>query len=361
MPTPATPVASATPAVPAAPTAPAAPLTPPPEDPSRADPAPGPDFVTPVDHVFVRTHLGLPEIDPDTWTLTVEGLVERPLRLDLAAVHALPREQLTAVHECFGSPLRPDTPTRAVTNVAWTGLPLALLLDRARPLPGARHVLLEGADTGSFHGEDGLSYLKDLPLGTAYDDVFLAHGMNGEPLRARHGFPLRAVVPRMFGTNAVKWLTRIVLSDERPRHMFTTTFYTRRLPGADAPTPVRALDVNSKVLAPDPGAELPPGTVTFRGRAWSTTEVVRLDLSVDGGPWEPATLDVRGADPAWQGFSLRRPLGPGPHTVRSRATDRAGRVQPGPGARNAVHEVAFTVTRRGRPGRGAAATPTRRS
>lgn len=83
--------------------------------------------------------------------------------------------------------------------------------------------------------------------------------------------------------------------------------------------------------------------MTFRGRAWSTTEVVRLELSVDGGPWAPAALDTLGAEPTWQGFSLRRSLPPGPHTVRSRATDAAGRVQPPPGSRNSVHEVAFTV------------------
>ncbi len=317
--------------------------TPPPEDPSHADPAPGPDFVTPVDNLFVRKHLGIPEIDAGAWTLTVEGLVERPLRLDLSAVLTLPARQLTAVHECFGSPLRPDVPTRAVANIEWTGFPLAALLDRAAPLPAARHVVLEGADTGSFHGVDGLSYLKDLPLETARRQVFLAHRMNGEPLRARHGFPLRAVVPRMFGTNSVKWLTRIVLTDERPEHMFTTTFYTRKLPGADTAQPVREVDVNSKLLAPAPDARLPRGTVGFRGRAWSTTEVVRVDVSVDGGPWEPAALDTLGADPTWQGFSLRRTLAPGPHTVRSRATDAAGRVQPPPGARNSVHEVAFTV------------------
>ncbi|MEV5979804.1 molybdopterin-dependent oxidoreductase [Streptomyces sp. NPDC052114] len=333
---------------PASPASPAAPLTPPPGDPSHADPAPGPDFVTPVDNLFVRTHMGVPEIDADTWTLTVEGLVERPLRLDLPAVLALPARQLTAVHECFGSPFRPDVPTRAVANVEWTGFPLAALLDRARPLPAARHVVLEGADTGSFQGQDALSYLKDLPLETAHRAVFLAHGMNGEPLRARHGHPLRAVVPRMFGTNSVKWLTRIVLTDERPEHMFTTTFYTRTPPGDDTPRPVREVDVNSKILSPAPDAELLPGTVTFRGRAWSTTEIVRLDVSVDGGPWEPATLDVLGAEPTWQGFSLRRTLGPGPHTVRSRATDAAGRVQPPPGSRNSVHEVPFSTKARRR-------------
>ncbi|MEU7584346.1 molybdopterin-dependent oxidoreductase [Streptomyces sp. NPDC041068] len=349
MTSPSIPTAPSTPPDPTAPSTPpdpTAPLTPPPNDPSRADPAPGPDFVTPVDNLFVRTHLGVPEIDTATWTLTVEGLVERPLRLDLPTLLDLPAEQLTAVHECFGSPFRPDTPTRAVANVEWTGFPLAALLDRAGPLPSARHVVFEGADRGSFQGEDDLSYVKDLPLETAHRSVFLAHGMNGARLRTRHGYPLRAVVPRMFGTNSVKWLTRIVLTDERPEHMFTTTFYTRTVPGAEGPQPVREVDVSSKILSPSPDAELTGGSTVFRGRAWSTTEVVRLDLSIDGGPWEPAALDVLGADPTWQGFSLRRSLPPGPHSVRSRATDAAGRVQPPPGARNSVHEVRFTVRRR---------------
>ncbi|WP_369217090.1 molybdopterin-dependent oxidoreductase [Streptomyces flavofungini] len=320
-----------------------APLTPPPDDPSHGDPEPGPDFVTPVGNLFVRTHLGIPEVAADAWTLSVEGLVAQPLRLGLAALLAVPDRQLTAVHECFGSPLRPDVPTRAVANVEWTGFPLAVLLARAVPLPAARHVVLQGADTGSFHGEDGLSYVKDLPLETARREVFLAHRMNGEPLTARHGHPLRAVVPRHFGTNSVKWLTRIVLTEERPEHMFTTEFYTRVVPGHDTPQPVREVDVNSRVTAPVRDAKLPYGTVALRGRAWSTTEVVRVELSVDGGPWEPARLDTLGADPAWQGFSLRRWFTPGPHTVRSRATDALGRVQPPPGSRNSVHEVGFTV------------------
>ncbi|QEU92601.1 molybdopterin-dependent oxidoreductase [Streptomyces kanamyceticus] len=340
---PSAPSAPTTPSAPSAPSVRSAPLTPPPGDPSLADPAPGPDFVTPVANVFVRAHMGLPEIDASTWTLSVEGLVERPFRLDLAALRALPAEQLTAVHECFGSPFRPDTPTRAVANIEWTGLPLAALLDRAVPLAGARHVRFEGADTGSFQGDDGVSYVKDLPLATARRDVFLAHGMNGEPLPPRHGYPLRAVVPRMFGTNSVKWLTRIVLTDTRPEHTFTTRFYTRVLPGHDTPQPVREIDVSSKLLSPAPAAELGPGTQVFRGRAWSSTEVVSVEVSVDEGPWERAHLDVLGSEPTWQGFHLMRPLPPGPHTVRSRARDRAGRVQPPPGARNSVHEVAFTV------------------
>ncbi|MFE0131634.1 molybdopterin-dependent oxidoreductase [Streptomyces sp. NPDC059037] len=305
-------------------------------------PLPEPDF-TPLDDVFVRKHLGVPDVDVADWTLTVEGLVERPLRLDMAAVLALGAERLPAFHECFGSPFAPDVPTRAVAQVEWAGVPLAVLLDRAVPRAAARHVWFEGADTGSFHGEDGLTYMKDLPLDVARRDVFLAHRMNGEALRAEHGYPLRAVVPRMFGTNSVKWLTRIVLADRRADNMFTTRFYNRVLPGDTEATPVREVDVSSKLFAPRDGARVAAGGVGLSGRAWSTTEIVAVGISVDGGPWESAAVDAPGAGPTWQRFALTRELAPGAHRIRCRATDRAGRVQPLEGARNAVHEVTVEV------------------
>ncbi|GAA0621608.1 molybdopterin-dependent oxidoreductase [Streptomyces crystallinus] len=302
------------------------------------------DFLTPVDHVFVRAHLGVPDVDADSWTLSVEGLVERPLLLRLDDVLALPARRFTAFHECFGNPFRPDVPTRAVANLRWTGFDLSVLLDRAGPLAAARHVLFEGADTGSFDGEDGLSYVKDLPLETARRDVFLAYEMNGEPLTARHGHPLRAVVPRMFGTNSVKWLTRIVLAEERPDHMFTTRFYTRVHPGEQVRRPVRAVDVGSKILSPRDGDQLADGIVELVGRAWSVGEVVSVEVSVDDGDWRPASLDPLGDEPAWQPFTLSLRLPPGPHRIRARATDRDGRVQPPPGLRNSVHEITVTVT-----------------
>lgn len=305
-------------------------------------PAPAPDF-TPTDDVFVRKHLGVPDIDVEDWTLVVEGLVERPLRLDMDAVLALGTARLPAVHECFGSPFAPDVPTRAVAQVEWAGVPLAALLDRAAPGAAARHVWFEGADTGSFQGRDGLTYVKDLPLAVARRDVFLAHGMNGEPLRPEHGFPLRAVVPRMFGTNSVKWLTRIVLADRRVEGMFATELYNRVLPGDPSPSPVREVDVSSKLFVPGEGEQLRDGKVELSGRAWSTTEIVGVEVSVDGGPWGIAAVAPPGAGPTWQRFSLARELTSGRHSIRCRARDRAGRVQPLAGARNAVHEVGVEV------------------
>lgn len=98
----------------------------------RTDPETPDLFITPADDVFIRNHLGPhPRLDPETWSLTVEGLVERPLRLDFPTIQGLPQIRFTAVHECFGNPLRPDVPTRAVTNLEWAGVPLAAVLELA--------------------------------------------------------------------------------------------------------------------------------------------------------------------------------------------------------------------------------------
>ncbi|MFG3225245.1 molybdopterin-dependent oxidoreductase [Kitasatospora sp. NPDC048194] len=306
----------------------------------RTDPETPDLFITPVEEVFIRNHLGpAPRLDRDTWTLTVEGAVERPLRLDFPALLDLPQTRFTAVHECFGSPLRPHVPTRAVTNVEWAGAPLAAVLALAGPRPEARHVWLEGADRGDFAGEGGLTYLKDLPLDQAGAEVVLAHGMNGEPLRPDHGYPVRAVAPRMFGTNSVKWLTRIVLAAERPDHLFTTRLYTRVPPGGGEARPVREKDVGSKLLTPRDGRSVPAGACELAGYAWSATEVTAVEIAVDDADWQPAELERRGPHPSWQRFRLRCDLAPGPHRVRCRATDSAGRVQPLAGDRNAVHEI----------------------
>ncbi|GHF37476.1 hypothetical protein GCM10018790_13900 [Kitasatospora xanthocidica] len=306
----------------------------------KTDPATPDLFITPVAEVFIRNHLeSHPRLDRAAWSLTVEGLVERPVRLDFPAVLGLPQTRFTAVHECFGNPLHPTVPTRAVTNVEWSGVPLSAVLELAGPLPEARHLLLEGADTGDFGGESGVRYLKDLPLDEARSGVVLAHTMNGEPLHPDHGYPLRAVAPLMFGTNSVKWLTRIVLAADRPDHIFTTRLYTRVLPGESEARPVREKDVCSKLLSPGDGSAVPAGSRELAGYAWSSTEVTSVEVAVDDGDWQPAALDRRGPDPSWQRFRLRHDLAPGPHRIRCRATDSAGRVQPLTGDRNAVHEI----------------------
>ncbi|MCG5220907.1 molybdopterin-dependent oxidoreductase [Streptosporangium sp. KLBMP 9127] len=306
-------------------------------------PSPMRDFITPPGEIFTIAHLGMPTVDMSTWSLSVEGLVAHPIRLNLEELQARPATEKTVFHECFGNPLEPHVPVRRVVNVTWLGVRLAELLAEAAPRPSASHIWFEGLDTGDFGEHVGIHYLKDLPLDVARRDVLLAYGMNGAPLEPARGYPLRSVAQGMFGTNAVKWLRRVIVADARPDHLFTTELYNRLEPGRDEPVPVREVDVNSVLAYPRGGAELPAGTVEVTGWAWSTTEVVSVEICVDDGPWERAQLAPRGDDPAWQRFHQPRRLDPGRHRIRCRAADAAGRVQPEAPTRNRVQEVRVLV------------------
>jgi DMSO/TMAO reductase YedYZ molybdopterin-dependent catalytic subunit len=303
--------------------------------------------ITPTEDVYVIAHMGIARVDVERWRLTVDGLVERPLRLDYPEVTGLPAHEVTAVLECFGNPVEPDVPTRRVGNVVWRGARLADLLARAGVRPQAQHVWLEALDSGTFAGIHSDRYVKDLPLARAQaDDVLLAWAMNGAPLTPEHGFPLRAFVPGYFGTNAVKWLSRVHVAADRPESLFTTRLYNRRLvvEGQPVMAPVRELDVHSVIVTPAAGATLGPGRHRVGGWAWSAWEVARVEVSGDGGTtWEVAELSPRGDTPAWQRFTFEWTVEtPSAYELSCRATDRRGRGQPAEG-RNRIHSVAVTV------------------
>jgi DMSO/TMAO reductase YedYZ molybdopterin-dependent catalytic subunit len=300
--------------------------------------------VTPSDDVYVIAHMGIARVDVAPWRLVVDGLVDRPFELDYAALTALPATEVTAVLECFGNPVEPEVATRRVGNVVWRGVRLAHLLERAGVRPEACYVCPEGLDSGTFAGVHSDRYVKDLPLSRALEpDVLVAWAMNGAPLTPEHGFPARVFVPGYFGTNAVKWLSRLTLAAERPDSLFTTRLYNRRLDGETRP--VRELDVHAVIVAPPDGATLPPGRHTIGGWAWSHWPVRAVDVSADGGVrWRPARVAPRGADHQWQAFACAwDAAAPGRYELHARASDERGRTQPATG-RNRIHTIGVVVT-----------------
>jgi DMSO/TMAO reductase YedYZ molybdopterin-dependent catalytic subunit len=299
--------------------------------------------VTPGDDVFVIAHMGIARVDVAPWRLRVDGLVERPLELDYTALTSLPATEVTAVLECFGNPVEPEVATRRVANVVWRGVALAELLRRAGVRGEARLVCPAGLDWGSFAGVPSERYVKDLPLTRALEpDVLVAWAMNGAPLTPEHGFPARVVVPGYFGTNNVKWLSRLTLAAERPESLFTTRLYMRSVDGERRP--VRDLDVHAVIVSPADGATLPPGRHGVRGWAWGAWPVQAVEVSTDGGQtWSAARVAPRGADRQWQSFTHAwEASAPGRYAVHARATDAHGRTQPGAG-RNRIHTIAVTI------------------
>jgi sulfane dehydrogenase subunit SoxC len=299
--------------------------------------------LTPSDDVYVIAHMGVARVDAAQWRLAVDGLVEHPFELDYESLTSLPANEVTAVLECFGNPIEPDVATRRVGNVVWRGVPLGELLERAGVRSEARYVCLEGLDSGTFANVYSERYVKDLPLARALErDVLVAWAMNGAPLTAEHGFPARVFVPGYFGTNAVKWLSRITLSAERPESLFTTRLYNRRVEGELRP--VRELDVHAVIVTPADGARVAPGRQTISGWAWSHWPVSSVDVSTDAGAsWQPARVAPRGDDHQWQAFTYAwAPTRPGAYELHARAADSQKRVQP-PAGRNRIHTIHVIV------------------
>jgi DMSO/TMAO reductase YedYZ molybdopterin-dependent catalytic subunit len=156
--------------------------------------------------------------------------------------------------------------------------------------------------------------------------------MNGEPLPIQHGYPLRLVVPGWYGVASVKWLSEVE-AVERPFDGFFQVdryLYKWTRNGQQVTEPVTLQRVRALITEPTHEQELESSDLTIRGVAWSgAAPIARVDVSVDNGPWNQARLLGTRQRHSWQWWELIVVLdASGPHTIRARATDLAGRTQP---------------------------------
>lgn len=306
--------------------------------------------LTPTIGAIVLCHFGVPRLAAESWSLTIDGLVARPIRLTFDDLVARPSVEVVTIHECCGSPLRPEMPTRRICNVRWRGVRLADLIAECGPQPEARFIWSSGADYGVFQGIECDAFVKDLPLARLGADVLIAYEINGEPLPAEHGFPARLVVPGFYGTNSVKWLTRMTLAPERAPGPFTARWYNDPVKDeAGQPTgaskPVWAIAPESVIVSPAPDQTVAPGKpVEIWGWAWGDGGIRAVGVSVNGGAsWIPAELEPR-AGRDWQRFRLIwEPRSIGEVELCSVAEAPDGGRQPDSGARNAIYRVPIRV------------------
>jgi DMSO/TMAO reductase YedYZ molybdopterin-dependent catalytic subunit len=305
---------------------------------------------------YVRNHFGIPDLDPATWRLRVTGLVKRRLSLGLAELRAMPAATAVVTLECAGNGragFQPPVPGEhwelgAVSTAEWTGVPLTEVLGLAGVPAAAREVVFRGADSGQVAGRDGqVHFERSLAadqLGQA--GALLAYAMNGEELPARHGYPLRLVVPGWYAVASVKWLTGIELAGRPFDGHFQVDRY--HIDGE----PVSLQRVRSLIVEPAPGGTVEPGDLVIRGVAWSgAAAIASVEVRIDDASWQPATLAGGHHDHGWVWWELHARLsGPGDVVIRARATDVAGRTQPARPrwnllgyANNAIHEVRVTV------------------
>ena len=298
--------------------------------------------ITPRGQFYRRTNFYVPEIDPAAWALPVCGEVEAPFTLAWDELRALPRHSVAVTMECAGnarSLVTPPTPGQqwehgAVSTAVFGGVSLRTVLARARPRAGAVEVLFTGADAGSVGAGRTEPFARSMPLALARGpDVLLAWEMNGEPLPAEHGYPLRLVVPRWYGVASVKWLAQVrVLAEPFRGHFQHEKYIYLGEAGTPDGTPVARMRVRSLIAHPSAGDELTAGVpMEIRGCAWSgEAPVERVEVSADGGrTWAAAQL---GAAPSPYAAALWRllwiPPPAGAAELIARATDAAGNTQP---------------------------------
>ena len=302
--------------------------------------------ITPTELHYVRSNFALPAHDG---TLEIGGAVERPLTLTLDDLRALPAVERAVTLECAGNgrldmrplPIGEPWGDYAVSTARWTGTLLCHVLDQAGPASNGVEVRFEGADSGPYHlhpiladtNKDDLTFIRSLPLDLVSDpaaEILIAYEMNGQPLRPDHGAPFRIIVPHWFAVASVKWLRRIDVLTEPYSGEFQTGHYIYEWP--DRPhEAVTLMRVRARITDPAPGAVLPLGTHTVRGKAWSGTgPITRVEISLTGeGEWLPAKLEPPKGPYQWQDWTFDwTPPHIGRHTLRARATDAAGNVQP---------------------------------
>ncbi|RAK96463.1 sulfite reductase [Aspergillus ibericus CBS 121593] len=308
------------------------------------------EAVTPEIKLFQTIHMGAAVVDPNRWSLVLDGLVERPFSINLEQLRQMPTRSVTSFHECYGSPINPSTKNVwRIGNVRWTGVPLQYLLSIAWPnLERGSFVWSDGLDSGAFAGISADRYQKDLPIDKALSpEVLVAYEMNGQPLTKERGGPVRLVIPGWFGTNSTKWLCHLSVQATRSRGPFTTVFYNEIDP-ADSEgvrkRPVWRVEPNSMIVRPRPEEVVLAKYVEGWGRAWGAEEIVRVEISLDHGEtWTEATVVPR-KEFEWQLFSFEvHARRSGKYHIQARATDQSGTQQPLLGRRNHVPNVHIWV------------------
>jgi DMSO/TMAO reductase YedYZ molybdopterin-dependent catalytic subunit len=282
-------------------------------------PTPGPWLppaetrLTPNDTFYtLKYHPGPPpDIDPAAYRLVIEGEVDTPLSLTLAEIkNDFPAVTEMRTLQCISNPAGGNL----IGNAIWTGVPLAALLEAAGLRGSGRHLKLESAD----------DYHTGIPRELAHDPhSLLVYEMNGEPLPADHGFPLRALWPGRYGQKQPKWLQRITV--QRQAHIGHWEGQGWSDEARVQPTSIIEQPVD-RVGQP---ADFFVGGVAYTTDAG----LEKVEVSLDGGiTWQPAEL-LRGPSPlVWTHWWLRAEgLSPGVYQIQARATDNLGKAQTAPG------------------------------
>lgn len=302
-------------------------------------------YLTPNELFFIRSHYAIPE-PKRPWTVSITGLVDRELTLTLERLQEMEAVTITSVLQCSGIGRANYDPTiagvlwdrGAVGNAEWTGVRLRDLLQRAGLDPEAVHVRFRGADDPE--SPDDAPWFRSLPRDRALDPTtLLVYAMNGEPLPATHGGPLRLAVPGWCGNHWMKWLRLIEAAREEATGPSQRVSYRipkqptapGTFPDPETMVPITTMPVKSLFARPSDGQTIPNEPIELVGVAWSGDgRVERVEIAIgESDRWKPAELFGPDRPFGWRLWRFAwKPEGRGPVALRCRATDSAGYTQP---------------------------------
>jgi DMSO/TMAO reductase YedYZ molybdopterin-dependent catalytic subunit len=289
-------------------------------------------IVVPNDAFYrIDTALVVPRPDPETWKLTIKGMVDREVEYSLDDLMKMPLYEQYVTISCVSNEVGGDL----VGNAKWTGVRLVDLLSEAGVQDGAEQLVGRSVD----------GWTAGFPVDLAFDgrEPLLAIGMNGEPLPPRHGFPARLIVPGLYGyVSATKWIEEIELTTWDG---FDGYWINR---GWSKEAPVKT---QSRIDHPRQGEKVAESPLVLAGVAWAPTRGIdKVEVRLDEGEWIECELTSPLSDKAWVQWRIETNAGPGRHTAQVRATDGTGttqtaqKVPPAPNGATGHHAIEFEIT-----------------
>jgi DMSO/TMAO reductase YedYZ molybdopterin-dependent catalytic subunit len=301
-------------------------------------------WTTPNEDFYAFHQTVTPQVDAAIFRLRIGGFVERPTELTLAEIMARPdRRDEPVTLECSGNSTRPSRMAGLLSNGVWTGVPLAAVLKECGVRPEAREVVFLGADLEKEKKFQAGNREYTVPHGRSVyiqdalnPDALLAFHLNGQPLPAKNGFPVRLILPGWYGMTQVKWLSRIEVIDRRyeGQHQVRNYLSLRAVDTPEGPIwldqSISRMHIKSIVARVVRRTAATGWTYRISGPAWGgQVPIDRVEVQIDNRPWQKATLEAVRGKYAWRLWTLEtEDLPPGKHTLVSRAVDTSGTIQP---------------------------------
>jgi DMSO/TMAO reductase YedYZ molybdopterin-dependent catalytic subunit len=289
-------------------------------------------FSTPIKEFYrVDTALVIPRIDVDKWVLEIDGKVDNKLSITFAELLKMPMIEKDITLNCVSN----EVGGPYISSTRWLGVRVRDLLERAGIQDGVDQILSESTD--------GMTISTPLEALTDDRDALIAVAMNGEPLPSRHGFPARMVTPGLYGfVGATKWLTKLTATT----YAAEKAYWTKRDWLVDGTVKTQA-----RIDTPAGLATYQPGKIAIGGVAWAQRRGIKeVEVRVDDGPWQKATLGPDGGTDYWRQWFLVWEATTGRHDLTVRATDGTGEVQtneradPFPGGASGWHSIVVLVS-----------------